>query len=312
MYGLYKSGEQVNLVNGAPFNSIGSSNFSDNRKEFVSDNTSAAWAYMPDTIRGWDATIMSVGSIADNITNANRVWAGFGNFPGSGSGGENGQYLSPYEDDLILRHWRGALTNEWFNARFSVEDKLYVVFMQQHSYNSRYAWVNGEKSAELTLDLLSLWGSDENATYAKSIQVAGLYKDSAPNDLQDPLVSGDTIRLAAVWNRALLDSEILSLSRDPYQLLRPATPSLYIIPRPVTLTAGSPNITNVTPSTVANGSTNVVVTGTNFGATQGSSTLDIAGVIQTGLTWSDTSITIPTVDLTGVPNGSAYVRVDVN
>ena len=118
-----------------------------------------------------------------------------------------------------------------------------------------------------------------------------------------------------IYNRLFNEAEAQALEKDKYleQLLKPVQPSLYIIPRPqVSLVAGSPTITNVTPSTVSDGETNVVITGTNFGAAQGTSTVDVGGVTQTGLTWSDTSITIPTLDLTGVPDGTALVRVDVN
>ena len=74
----------------------------------------------------------------------------------------------------------------------------------------------------------------------------------------------------------------------------------------------SPTITNVSPSSFGDGQTNVVVTGTNFGASQGTSTLDIAGIVQTGLTWTDTQITIPVVNVAGIENGPHYVRVDIN
>lgn len=47
-----------------------------------------------------------------------------------------------------------------------------------------------------------------------------------------------------------------------------------------------------TDETITNGQTGIVITGTNFGATQGSGTVTIGGVAQTVTAWADTSITI--------------------
>jgi hypothetical protein len=63
-------------------------------------------------------------------------------------------------------------------------------------------------------------------------------------------------------------------------------------------------ITSVTPSTFVNGQTGIVITGTNFGASQGTGSvvisptddeLDAAAVEQTVDTWGDESITITAV-----------------
>lgn len=53
-------------------------------------------------------------------------------------------------------------------------------------------------------------------------------------------------------------------------------------------------ITSVTPSSFDSGVAGVVIAGTGFGASQGSSTVTIGGVAQTVTAWSDTSITITT------------------
>lgn len=50
-------------------------------------------------------------------------------------------------------------------------------------------------------------------------------------------------------------------------------------------------ITSVTPSTFDDGTTGIVIAGSGFGATQGSSTLTIGSQAQTVTAWSDTSIT---------------------
>lgn len=130
------------------------------------------------------------------------------------------------------------------------------------------------------------------------------------------------IYLQLYWRRALSAAEIASLHRDPYQLFGreqivylkndPFTYNLGEAQQEAPAGPGSPTITNVSPSTFKHGDTNIVVTGTNFGATQGSSTLDIDGVVQTGLTWTDTQITIPTVSIPGIPDKASYVRVDIN
>ena len=73
----------------------------------------------------------------------------------------------------------------------------------------------------------------------------------------------------------------------------------------------APVINSLSDTTLSPGEA-LTINGNNFGASQGSSTVDVRGVVQTVNTWSNTTITISSVSLTGVPNGSAYVRVDVN
>lgn len=51
-------------------------------------------------------------------------------------------------------------------------------------------------------------------------------------------------------------------------------------------------ITSVTPSSFDSGIAGIVIAGAGFGASQGSSTVDIGGQAQTVTAWSDTSITI--------------------
>ena len=55
------------------------------------------------------------------------------------------------------------------------------------------------------------------------------------------------------------------------------------------------SITSVTPSSFDDGTTGIVVAGTGFGSSQGSSTLTIGGQAQTVANWSDTSITFTSV-----------------
>lgn len=51
-------------------------------------------------------------------------------------------------------------------------------------------------------------------------------------------------------------------------------------------------ITSVTPSSFDSGIAGIVIAGAGFGASQGSSTVDIGGHAQTVTAWTDTSITI--------------------
>ncbi|MGJ5814497.1 beta strand repeat-containing protein [Paludibaculum fermentans] len=79
-------------------------------------------------------------------------------------------------------------------------------------------------------------------------------------------------------------------------------------PQTFTVTAtAAPNITSITPSTGAIG-TSVVITGTNFGASQGSSTVGFNGTAATAISWSNTSIVA--VVPAGTINGTVVVRVN--
>ena len=55
------------------------------------------------------------------------------------------------------------------------------------------------------------------------------------------------------------------------------------------------SVTSVTPATFDDGRTGVIIAGTGFGASQGSSTVTIGGQAQTVTAWSATSITITAV-----------------
>jgi IPT/TIG domain/Bacterial Ig-like domain (group 2) len=72
-----------------------------------------------------------------------------------------------------------------------------------------------------------------------------------------------------------------------------------------TVTGAAPTITTLSPNTGAVGST-VVITGTNFGATQGTSTVKFNGTAATATSWSATSITVT------VPSGATTGSVVIN
>lgn len=61
--------------------------------------------------------------------------------------------------------------------------------------------------------------------------------------------------------------------------------------RPAAASTGL-TITSVTPSSFDSGIAGIVIAGSGFGASQGSSTVDIGGQAQTVTAWNDTSITI--------------------
>jgi IPT/TIG domain len=69
---------------------------------------------------------------------------------------------------------------------------------------------------------------------------------------------------------------------------------------------GSPSISNLSPNSGPVG-TSVVITGTNFAATQGSSTVKFNGTAGTPTNWSATSITVPVP--TGATTGSVVITV---
>src|SRR5207245_2771644 len=73
-----------------------------------------------------------------------------------------------------------------------------------------------------------------------------------------------------------------------------------------TVTASSPSITSLSPSSGAVG-TSVTITGTNFGTTQGTSTVKFNGTIAIPTSWSSTSIVAPVP--AGATTGSVVVTV---
>ncbi len=75
----------------------------------------------------------------------------------------------------------------------------------------------------------------------------------------------------------------------------------YVVGTPPQVTSVSPNWGPV--GTVA------TITGTNLGATQGTSTVKFAGVAATPTSWSSTQIVVPVAS--GTPTGSTYVQVTV-
>src|SRR3984893_5629104 len=73
-----------------------------------------------------------------------------------------------------------------------------------------------------------------------------------------------------------------------------------------TVTTAAPSITNLSPSSGEVG-TAVVITGANFGTTQGTSTVTFAGVQATPTSWNGTSIVAPVP--AGAVTGSVVVTV---
>lgn len=76
------------------------------------------------------------------------------------------------------------------------------------------------------------------------------------------------------------------------------------VPNPVNTAPPAPTITNLSPGPGAVG-TSVTITGTNFGASQGTSTVTFNGTASTPTSWSATSIAVP------VPSGATTGNVVV-
>jgi hypothetical protein len=86
----------------------------------------------------------------------------------------------------------------------------------------------------------------------------------------------------------------------------------------ITTSGGTPTITNAGDEVYQNGETGIVITGTNFGASQGSGNVkicptddaaDSGAVTQTVTSWSDTSITITAVKGALAASTTAYLFV---
>lgn len=72
--------------------------------------------------------------------------------------------------------------------------------------------------------------------------------------------------------------------------------------------AGPPSITSINPTSGLAG-TSVTISGTNFGTTQGTSTVAFNGVLATATSWSDTSMSIVAAVPTGATSGNVVVTV---
>lgn len=84
--------------------------------------------------------------------------------------------------------------------------------------------------------------------------------------------------------------------------------SCSLIPSSTFNLSGSIVIYNIdVDNTVYNGQVNVEINGANFGTTPG--TVDFDGVFQTSLTWTNTKITIPVANTTGLELGTHTLRV---
>ena len=83
---------------------------------------------------------------------------------------------------------------------------------------------------------------------------------------------GGDLYAAFVWNRALSQGELVSLSQAPFQLFKAPTRKLFY----VGATSILPNITSVSTATPRDGAT-LTITGTDFGASQGAGDVKING-----------------------------------
>jgi Concanavalin A-like lectin/glucanases superfamily/IPT/TIG domain len=135
-------------------------------------------------------------------------------------------------------------------------------------------------------------------TYLNGSLIASVAETGVPAPNTQPLVFGRSgcstcgferlngiLDEVKIYNRALSASEVQTL---------------------FSAAVGGPAITGLSPTSGVTG-TSVVITGTNFGNTQGSSTVKFNGVTSTPTAWGATSITAPVP--TGATTGSVTVTV---
>lgn len=99
-------------------------------------------------------------------------------------------------------------------------------------------WVNGEKSGSL--------GPDIGDTRFAAVQALNFGNQSGSGRMHE-----GSLYFYAMWDRELSEAEHLSFSKDPYQLLKPITPSVYFVSAggPATITgSGSPQAETATTS----------------------------------------------------------------
>jgi IPT/TIG domain-containing protein/Ig-like domain-containing protein len=118
-----------------------------------------------------------------------------------------------------------------------------------------------------------------------------------------------------VWYKCILYQGASCSLRGPLQLfLLSAALAVGLVacaggpgaPAAATVTPAAPSITGLNPNSGAVG-TSVTITGTNFGTTQGTSTVTFSGTVATPTSWSATNIVVPVP--TGATTGSVVVTV---
>jgi len=124
------------------------------------------------------------------------------------------------------------------------------------------------------------------------------------NTIQQGIVNGNCpgTSLVSVYTNSVQESAVLS---NPFGATA-GTPSCYSMYFLLTAVLNMPTITSLSTTSGPVG-TGVTITGTNFGATQGTSTVTFNGTIATVTSWSATSLvtTVPT----GATSGNVVVTV---
>lgn len=218
--------------------------------------------------------------------------------------GVNGQYA--YGDynanglGLALAHSGIAYNLGWYDgtvlndAGFALTHASYNLFVIVREANGgvHRVYMNGR---------LVITGANAGATGGKLAFGSlgqGLYTSGTLNAATRTLLFG------RLYGRGWSAAEAAQFSRNPWQILKAPTRRLYF----GTGAAGTtPNITSVSTGTPREGAS-LTITGTAFGASQGSGDVKINGVAQTVTSWSDTSIAV-TIVLGTNKFGAAYTVV---
>lgn len=151
--------------------------------------------------------------------------------------------------------------------------------------------LNSSTSTGTTSVSLSLARVADSMTYA--IAAHDISSTTTWSGLANPSEDGEngTTNMDVAWGSEADTARTASFTATAGSTRENASIVINVAPAP----PGGLSITSVTPSSFDDGRTGIVIAGSGFGASQGSSTLTIGGQAQTVTAWSDTSITFTSV-----------------
>jgi RHS repeat-associated protein len=159
--------------------------------------------------------------------------------------------------------------------------------------------------------LVSIAISPQNPSIAlgasQQMVATGTFSDNSTQTLTSAIWSSSAPSIATISNDASNYGNALGVAQGTSTISACAgsicgSTTLTVAPPP-------PSITSLSPTSGSVG-TAVTITGTNFGSSQGSSTVTFSGVAATPTSWSGTSITVPVP--TGTTSGNVLVTVSGN
>lgn len=232
--------------------------------------------------------------------------------------------MATFSDDFNRAN--GAVGSNWTNGRGAFSVSSNQVAATDTAVASQFCYVNtstvdftDDHSAEITLATLSIndWigpivrASGSGGYIAISDgNVARIQKYTFPTTRTDltavttSITTGNILKLTAVGTTITLYKNGTQVDQVTDSSYSTGQPGIYYLRNNNNSTRGDDffaadiggtsglTITSVTPSSFDSGITGIVIAGSGFGASQGSSTVDIGGQAQTVTAWSDTSITI--------------------